>query len=56
MLPKRDVRDFSRLFELIRQRNLAEEAAACDPVPAPVDPLDADAFVARAVRSLSRQS
>ena len=56
MQPKHDVRDFSRLFELIRQRNLAEEAAACAGVAPPVDPRDADAFLARAARSLSRQS
>ena len=56
MLPERDLRDFSRLFELIRQRNLAEEAAACAGVPMPVDPHDADAFLTRAARSLSRQS
>lgn len=55
MLPERELRDFSRLFELIRQRNLAEQAATCARSPTPVDPRDADAFLARAERSLSRQ-
>ena len=56
MLPERKVRDFSRLVELIRQRDLADAAVACAPTPAPVDPQDAEAFLAQAARSLTRQS
>ena len=47
-------RDFSRLFELIRQGDLADRAAATRHHVSAVDSGDAAAFLARAARSLER--